>query len=463
MKNIFCIISIFVSLMLSSCSGDMFDNIKEHATEEKVFVGKFDKAEGRVGLNRVEIDLMNAGRIPSEQVKIGKAVKTVVEYDNVKHTYEPVPSWINLTGLTESKLYRIQVFNEDGLGNRSLPVEVAVIPFTDEDLASLVAPAPEKSLSPTSAILRWPNGLSSSFYDYYEMEYSYIDQTGAKTMKTNGSNITLTSLVEGSEGTVQLKLKTVPRHNSEPILDTAYLESTVSYKLPTIPEYLATRTARKVTNPFLDGSTAKVEWGSATEDLVFTELEYETTAGTLATVTMTASQNSVECPDAKPGVQYKTRSAFTPPGSTDVLYKDWVTSRYPFIAFPTGTFKVDPMSWIAMPDNTPRFPLPQPNFSAPRTVTITGEGEAQYRISDLFGGYYEVGSNYGDGYRCWGVFIYDGTSPWELIDSRPDPWGTGWYGLSGTYNAATQTIELTVPWGPVATPNYIFHLTLIKQ
>ncbi|MDR0724992.1 MAG: DUF4998 domain-containing protein, partial [Prevotellaceae bacterium] len=224
MKKIFCIIYAAFFLAFFSCSKDIFDNIKDHAAEEAVYVGKFDKAEAFVGINRLEIDLMNAGRIPQSQINIGKAVQTVYEYDGKTYTCEGVQSWLNITGLTEPKLYRIKVYNVDEYGNKSIPVEVAAIPYTAVDLDALTVPIPQKLLAPTSVQFNWANGLSSNFFDFYEMEYSYTDNGVLHTGKsTDNNSILLLNLVNGSAGTVYLKLKVVPKQNNVPILDTVYL------------------------------------------------------------------------------------------------------------------------------------------------------------------------------------------------------------------------------------------------
>jgi hypothetical protein len=363
-------------------------------------------------------------------------------------------------------MYRIKVYNLDELGNKSIPVEVTVIPFTDVDLNNLVIPVPTKLLAPKSIQVNWSNDLISDFYDFYEWEYSFTDAQGnPQTLKsTDNKSLLILNIAEGSSGTVNLKAKVVPKQNGTPILDTVYLESSIDYQLPTEQQYLNARSNRKIKNPFIEGNTATVTWGEVPEHLVVTELTYETVSGSLNTVITKASETTVECPDAKTGVLYKTRSGFVPPGAVDTLYKDWVTSKYPFLTFPTGTFTVDPLSYIYFgATGEPRFPLPQGNYAAPRTVTIEAIEEATYRISDLIGGYYEIGAGYGADFAMWAIFTYDGVSTWTIIDAKMDTWGTGFYRMSGNYNEATKTVSLNVPWGSAPVTEYVFNVILHKQ
>jgi hypothetical protein len=50
----------------------------------------------RRSIERVEIDLLKAGRIPSQDVFLGKAKKTIVEYDDITLTYDSVCSYVNI-------------------------------------------------------------------------------------------------------------------------------------------------------------------------------------------------------------------------------------------------------------------------------------------------------------------------------------------------------------------------------
>jgi hypothetical protein len=459
-KIIFCIVYTALSFTFLSCSKDIFDNIKEHASEENVYVGKFDKADVLVGVNRLEIDLMNAGRIPSSQVNIGKAVQTIVEYDGKTYPCEGVQSWLNITDLTESRLYRIKVYNVDEFGNKSLPVEAAAIPFTDIDLNALVMPMPQKLVAPISVQFNWVNGLSSSFFDFYEMDYSYVDAAGiTQTGKsTDDKSLTIVNLRNGSAGEVKMTLKIVPKQNNVPILDTVYLETAVTYQLPTIEQYLNARDNRKLKYTYMEKSNTSVTWDSEIPDhLVISEFMYETASGTFNTITVTNSTTEIECPDAKAGAPYKMRFGYLAPGAVDTLYKDWITSKYSFLTIPLGVYKVDPRTYrYFSATGEPTAALPQNEYaSGTTTVTLEAAGEATFKVSDLFGGYYEYGRGYGQSYRCWGVFSLDNV----MIEALNDPWSYGWNKVDIIeWDATTKTFTMDVYWA-----DYVFRLVLVKE
>jgi hypothetical protein len=462
MKRLFYIFYAVSFLTFCSCSGDIFDNIKEYATEEQVYVGKFDKAEVHVGWNRAEIDLLNAGRISS--VDIGKAIKTIVEYDDKVIPYESVPSWLNITGLTEAKLYRIKIYNVDEHGNKSLPVEATVIPYTNGDLENLEMPVPQKLLAPLSVQFNWVNGLATNFYDFYELEYAYTDAQGARQTKisTDDRSLTVMNLREGSAGTVDLRLKVVPKLNDVPILDTLYITTSLDYQLPSKDQYLVARTARKIKQTFLDGTTAKVSWGALTEHLVISELRYETLSGEYKTILVQPSVTEIECLDAKPGVNFETRSGYIAPGAVDTLYRDWERSKYGFLSFPTGTFSVDPLSYRTDVNGVPTADIPQSEYSVPRTITIEGTEEGTYSFSDLFGGFYEPGRGYGADFLAIGIFVYTPDSDaWPITEwtMRYTGWDYPFFSVTMTnYDKSTQILYLDIAWDA-----YIFKLILHKQ
>lgn len=106
MQYRFIFFALITTVLLSSCQG-MYDSLEEYSGEV-VYPGKYDTIVGHVGYERVEIDLMRAGRIPASQVKLGKARKTVVEYDDKVITIDSLVSWVNITGLTDPKLIPVQ-------------------------------------------------------------------------------------------------------------------------------------------------------------------------------------------------------------------------------------------------------------------------------------------------------------------------------------------------------------------
>jgi hypothetical protein len=227
--------------------------------------------------------------------------------------------------------------------------------------------------------------------------------------------------------------------------------------------YLRQRESRKVKHTYLDGNTAKVTWGDVTDNYcVVSELEYETVSGEWKTVIVENNVNYVECPNAKAGARYKTRSGFFIEGTTDILYKAWTLSKYPFLSLVPGTYDVDPLSYrYNGVSGEPTAALPQTEYAAKQTVTIeTLEEDGMYKISDLFGGFYVPGR--GEGYNendhvCWGELLYDGTA-FELLNAKVDSWGYGWTKVKGSVTSTTVTLDTY--WN---TSDYVFHLILHKK
>ena len=235
MKNIL-IISILAWLILlgmNSCNKGMYDNIEKFG-EEKVYPAKFDTISGKIGFERVEIDLMKAGRIPSNQIYLGKASKTIVEYDKERITIDSVVSWINIPNLKLSKLYRFRVYTQDEFGNKSVPQEIALIPYTKSELTTIAVQSPRIFASPTTAVLDWANNISSILLTYCDLSFSYVDQTGQKHEGTRAENprIFAGNLKTGDEINVDVDYRVVPKVNGIEILDTVILKQEVSFYMP---------------------------------------------------------------------------------------------------------------------------------------------------------------------------------------------------------------------------------------
>src|SRR5690606_26735624 len=111
--------------LLASCDG-MYDSLEEYSGEI-VYPAKYDTIIGHIGFERVEIDLMKAGRVPSADIKLGKAKKTVIEYDDQVITIDSLVSWVNITDLDQPKLYRFRVYTLDEYENPSVAQEIALI------------------------------------------------------------------------------------------------------------------------------------------------------------------------------------------------------------------------------------------------------------------------------------------------------------------------------------------------
>jgi hypothetical protein len=225
-----------ILLFLASCTG-MYENVEQYSGEV-VYTGKFDTIYGKIGFERVEIDLMQAGRIPANEMKLGKAVRTVVEYDGVPHPIDSLCSWINVTGLTNPKLYRFNIYTVDKSGNRSVPVEIAMIPYTSQDRNLLTISSPRISASPSAAIVDWPNGLSSAAMDYYSLTYEYRDRDGLKNGEVpegTAPRFYVGNLEAGSEVTITVNYKVVPilPDGETRIIDTIIVSRDIVLNMPT--------------------------------------------------------------------------------------------------------------------------------------------------------------------------------------------------------------------------------------
>ena len=231
-KVYICVITIIA--LLSSCKG-MYDNLEQYAGET-VYPAKFDTIVSFVGYERAEINLMKAGRISGKDIKLGKASKTVIEYDDQQIVIDSLVSWVNVKGLTQSKLYRIKAYTLDEYGNKSVPQEIAVIPYTQSDANSLSIASPRVLASPGSAVVDWPNGLNSILLNYVSLTYSYKDKDGQTRTGSREANprIFFANLTAGQNLDVQMNYRIVPKVNGKTILDTITLTKNLNINIPTL-------------------------------------------------------------------------------------------------------------------------------------------------------------------------------------------------------------------------------------
>ncbi len=224
---------IVLAIMLYSCDG-MHDS-QDKYSGEIVYPAQFDTIIGKIGFERVEIDLLKVGRIPSSQIKLGKAKKTVIEYDDQEKIIDELVSWVNITDLTQSKLYRFKISTMDEYGNKSVPQEIALIPYTSSDLATLVIASPRVMTSPTAAVIDWPNGLSSVLLNYYGLTYAYTDKDGAKRTgeRKEDSRFFVGNLETGQSVAIDIKYRVVPKVNNISIIDTLTVSQPLTVNMPT--------------------------------------------------------------------------------------------------------------------------------------------------------------------------------------------------------------------------------------
>lgn len=212
----------FVFLFLS-CNDDMYDNIKKFVDKEIVYPGHFDTPTGKIGFERVEIDLLKAGRIPSSEIKLGKAKKTCVEYGATTLIIDSVCSWVNITGLAEVNIYHFIICSMDEYGNKSIPVEISLIPYTQADLNSLDLLPPSLSESESGAVVEWKNSLSSNLFVFYSYTYQYTDkdnQTHTGGEISDKPQILLQNVNKGQPIPLAMNCRIIPRVSNVLILDT---------------------------------------------------------------------------------------------------------------------------------------------------------------------------------------------------------------------------------------------------
>ncbi|MCK3684062.1 DUF4998 domain-containing protein [Maribellus sp. YY47] len=232
MRNIILSLIVLTALMWS-CE-DMYDK-QEKYEGEVVYPAKYDTVIGHIGYERVEIDLMKAGRIPSSQIILGKAKKTKITYDDQEIIIDSLVSWINIPGLTQSKLYRFHITTMDEFGNESVPQEIALIPFTSTDLDGFAVSPPRVLASPSAAVVDWPNGISSVLMNYYGLKFSYLDKEGDTQSGERGadSRFFVGNLEAGKPVQINMEYKIIPIVNRTPILDTVTFSSVLNINMPT--------------------------------------------------------------------------------------------------------------------------------------------------------------------------------------------------------------------------------------
>lgn len=210
-------------VLMASCKG-MYDSLDEYSGEV-VYPAKYDTIVGQIGYERVEINLMKAGRIPSSRINMGKAKKTIVEYDGKVVTIDSLVSWVNITGLNEPKLYRFRIYTIDEFENKSVPQEIALIPFTAGDIPNVAINAPRILTSRTSAVVDWPSGLSSVLLDYISLTFKYTDNDGVEQSGERQQNprFFMSNLQPGAPTKVQITYRVVPKINNQLTLDTISL------------------------------------------------------------------------------------------------------------------------------------------------------------------------------------------------------------------------------------------------
>ncbi|GHT51981.1 hypothetical protein AGMMS49982_10980 [Bacteroidia bacterium] len=215
------------AILSGSCS-DMGDSLKDYVTGETVYPGKFDKAVAYTGYNNVEIDLLNAGRIPSSEVYLGRAKKTVVKYGDkppVVMEIDSLCSWVKITGLTQPVTYKFIVYTIDEDGNESVPVEVTRAPFTDADKELLIIPTPViEHLGGGDVKVEWKQDITSMSLTYLDKLIYAIGRGGAQvTLDGTTQQPTFTATIAAGD-TLHMQYRVIPKVSNVQIIDTIWLE-----------------------------------------------------------------------------------------------------------------------------------------------------------------------------------------------------------------------------------------------
>lgn len=233
MKNI--ILILFTYLLLMTACEDIYEKQAKYEGEV-VYPAKYDTIIGHIGFERVEIDLLKAGRISSSAINLGKATKTKIEYNDEVITLDSLVSFVNITGLEQSKLYRFKIYTLDEYGNKSVPQEIALIPFTQVGLSNLVVTPPRKLASPSAAVVQWPSGISSVLMKYQSLKYSYTDKDGVARSGEVEDNprFFVGNATPGQPITIDVEYRVIPKVNQEEILDTVTITDQLVINMPTV-------------------------------------------------------------------------------------------------------------------------------------------------------------------------------------------------------------------------------------
>lgn len=93
-------------------------------------------------------------------------------------------------------------------------------------------------------------------------------------------------------------------------------------------------------------------------------------------------------------------------------------------------------------------------------ILVFGIGDNTYNIYDLLGGWYSIGSNYGDAYAGTATIKLNADNTFTILTSKKLAWGYPvLFTAPSTYDAATKTILLNTRMEDVATMLFTVTLT----
>ncbi|GHT79111.1 hypothetical protein FACS189464_3620 [Bacteroidia bacterium] len=192
---------------MSSCNGDMYDNIKEYADSETVYPAGYDQDQVslKAGLERVEIYLMAD---LDEEPYLPKAKKTVVEFGDESRTFEPARTFVNITGLSRPQTYHFKIFTEDEFGNRSAPVEISGKALTQEDVNSIVV-FTSSSGGVSYGIIKCLE--AAGIFTFCSADYNYTDANNVEQSgKSKSATFVVDNLPTGQASQINVNFHILP-------------------------------------------------------------------------------------------------------------------------------------------------------------------------------------------------------------------------------------------------------------
>lgn len=222
MKRLYYLWSMLISLLLLNSCTDIYDNIKDFSPEELVYPAGFDTIGWKLGYERVEFYLNKRGKVSSSEMKLGKAKKTIIEYDDQRIVIDSVCSWVNVPGLKEQRLYHFKIYTENEHGDKSIPREASLTPYTKTDLDVLSLVPPRVIESKSAAVVEWTTPIESDLYKFFGYTAEYTDKDGQVQTFEGGKlpSFLIENVRAGIEIPIKINAKILPYSGGKPLLDT---------------------------------------------------------------------------------------------------------------------------------------------------------------------------------------------------------------------------------------------------
>jgi hypothetical protein len=220
----------------------------------------------------------------------------------------------------------------DEFGNKSIPVETTATPFTATDKAALAVVAPKTSASSSIVVVECTP--SPVLFNYYGLSYSYTDKDGTvHEGQTPTNKFRVENLDEGQTVPVGIRYKVIPKKDNKAIIDTVWLESSLSVKSLTAQEFdniknsFKSRGISKV--EFTEENTATIYWQTNGSTILNTDVRYQTFDGTTADdIRVLPAENSTVLTNVKQSpsaIEYSSTFLYAVTGET--FSAGWTTYR----------------------------------------------------------------------------------------------------------------------------------------